>query len=147
MIVEEDVYDYLEHFGVKGMRWGVRTSATTGKSRKPVTPSKQLTPQARAARNRKRAIIGGGVLAIGAIAALRYLDKSGGKSMPSITMTGGTSKSQLFGASYLKANGSVKIKDIPKPKATTFREAFVAGPSGTTARNRTVVTKKRILAS
>ena len=34
MIDEEEVYDYLEHFGVTGMRWGVRTSASTGKNQK-----------------------------------------------------------------------------------------------------------------
>jgi len=37
-VTDEDIYDYLEHHGVRGMRWGVRTTHT-------VSDTIELTPQ------------------------------------------------------------------------------------------------------
>lgn len=34
MIIEEDVEDFLEHYGVKGMKWGVRKDRVSGADRR-----------------------------------------------------------------------------------------------------------------
>jgi len=52
---EEDIYEHLAHFGVKGMRWGQR--------------KKQLTTKELAEQKNKRAMIRGSI-AIGAILAI-----------------------------------------------------------------------------
>jgi len=64
MIIDEDVY--LEHFGTKGMHWGVR--------KKP-----ERTKEEKATRNKKIALIAGtGALAAGAIATAVILKRKGG---------------------------------------------------------------------
>lgn len=60
MIIDEDAY--IEHFGVKGMRWGVRKE---NKSSSSTTKIKEEKPN----RNKKAAIILGSVAASAAIAA------------------------------------------------------------------------------
>ncbi len=66
MIVEEDIY--LEHFGVKGMHWGVRNQRRGG------------TPEQRRAGNRKFArnlAIGAGVGVAGGLAVAAMLKHKG----------------------------------------------------------------------
>lgn len=51
MIIEESIY--LEHFGIKGMRWGVKNKKTSVSK-----PKKKLTKEQRQMRNISRALIG-----------------------------------------------------------------------------------------
>jgi hypothetical protein len=67
---EEDIYAFLEHHGVRGMRWGVRRA----RSSTTKAPKKPLTPQEKAVRRNK--IIGGALLvAGGALFAKMIIDQ------------------------------------------------------------------------
>lgn len=46
MITDEEVLDYLEHFGVKGMRWGVRKSSEQKQSNRNAKAQKYLNKAA-----------------------------------------------------------------------------------------------------
>jgi hypothetical protein len=61
-IESEDIYGFLEHHGVRGMRWGVRKARSSGStpSKKPKTPK---TPAEKSARNKK--ILGIAMLGVG----------------------------------------------------------------------------------
>jgi hypothetical protein len=71
--VDEEIVEYLEHFGVKGMHWGVRNSRS----------NVSLTPKERTAAEKKkfikRAAIGTGIaaVAVGAIIATSMLKGNG----------------------------------------------------------------------
>jgi hypothetical protein len=63
MISQQEVDDFLEHHGVKGMHWGVRKDDSGSGSR-----SRSLSPESRA-KLKKAAIIGGTVVAASLLAA------------------------------------------------------------------------------
>ena len=82
MIVEEDYY--LQHYGKKGMKWGVRntsrTVSTPAAAGTFVRGTKQRAAKQRIRqedynrnKNKERAIVAAGVLAAGSIYALRLL--------------------------------------------------------------------------
>lgn len=67
MIDEKEVNDFLEHFGVKGMRWGVRRRNSSNENR-----------SSRSKTSRNLGLIGaGGILAAGAAFAARTLSRRG----------------------------------------------------------------------
>ena len=66
----------LAHFGVKGMRWGVRKSETSSASSEP---KKRMS-------NKKKAAIGVGVLAVGTAVTLAVLGKHGNLPVQHISM-------------------------------------------------------------
>lgn len=65
-----DTDEFLEHFGVKGMKWGVRKERDSGSKQ----PHKVF--------NKRNAAIAGGVLAVGAGVAVAVLAKNGNIPMP-----------------------------------------------------------------
>lgn len=65
MIINEDVY--LEHYGKKGMRWGVRNNSNSKKQ--------ALTSEEKDKRNKKLAIILGSAAAVTAIGVGAYYAK------------------------------------------------------------------------
>jgi hypothetical protein len=80
MTTDEFVEEYLEHYGVKGMKWGVRKQRDDG------SPRRKLTP------NQKKAIVGG-VVAVGAITAMVVLGKQGKLPVDQIVNAGRALKS------------------------------------------------------
>ena len=75
MFIDEEVY--LEHYGVKGMKWGVRRERRKAKLA-------AMTPKERAAakRKRKRRINNGISLALGAIWLGLFLSEKGSRPPP-----------------------------------------------------------------
>ena len=75
MVTDEDVDVFLEHFGIKGMHWGVRKDRGTSSQ-----PAQAKTPFDHTKRNRNLkiagAVIGAAVITAGAI----YVAKHGGVS-------------------------------------------------------------------
>ena len=106
MIVEEDVEHFIEHFGKKGMRWGVLRKAKPGdwKSR----GAKQ-----------KLGLVAGGVVGynVTAIAVTKLL----GNKYPAVkvlAMAGGTVAGARVTRNLLQKEGSKKMSSLPaKPKA------------------------------
>lgn len=76
MIINEEVY--LEHFGVKGMKWGVRREKSETQSNTDQTPKKDNS-----SRNKK--IAAGVAVAAGAIAVAAILKRSGGVDIKSLS--------------------------------------------------------------
>lgn len=51
----EEVFDYLEHFGVKGMRWGKRKSGDSSSGEAPAKPKKFTKTEVNVEASRRRA--------------------------------------------------------------------------------------------
>lgn len=62
MITDDNIYDHLEHHGVRGMKWGVR-SARSSSSGPPKQSKKPKTTEEKRIRNNR--IIGGAMIAVG----------------------------------------------------------------------------------
>lgn len=106
MIIEEDVLEYLEHFGVKGMRWGVRKSG-----------SDQKTEHSNKKRN--AAIVLGSVVAVTAIAAgALYAKKHMGASTKDISKVSETTKN--FAESMAKEPVGIVHATRGKARGFTF---------------------------
>jgi hypothetical protein len=82
-VTDEDVYDYLEHFGVKGQRWGVRKAKAGPTGRKPAEKSPGQVALARKKRN-DRIVTGLAVGAIGLLIANRILVAQRGKQLTAL---------------------------------------------------------------
>ena len=67
----------LAHFGVKGMRWGVRNAPLSVSSD---TPKRKIS-------NKKKVAIGAGVLAVGTVVTLSVLAKQGNLPIKDISMS------------------------------------------------------------
>lgn len=67
-IEREDIYTFLEHHGVVGMRWGVRRARAPGVTKAPKKPK---TPEQKRARNNK--IAAAAMVAVGAALAAKML--------------------------------------------------------------------------
>jgi hypothetical protein len=85
MAIDDEVDDFLEHFGTKGMKWGVRKERTTGENDRAPVDKKALA---------KRVAIGAGILAAAAGAA--YLASQNYKS----TSTNSLSDSSIRAGSH-----------------------------------------------
>lgn len=65
MIMDEG--DYLEHFGVKGMKWGVRKQRTPSNEVSSTPKKKKLTPEQKASLIKTGIIVASGAIAVGNI--------------------------------------------------------------------------------
>lgn len=106
MIIDEEVY--LEHFGVKGMQWGVRRAQYKSR-RASRNRSGKLT-------GRQRVGVGLGAYGIGSIASVIAL-KSGSLNFASIVglpamVVGGV----MIRKRMLNKHGSKKLSELPAPK-------------------------------
>lgn len=69
MIIDEE--PYLEHFGVKGMKWGQRKTRETGNSQKRTTGDTQSSePQKKGLSSNQKKALAGGAAAGAVVAAL-----------------------------------------------------------------------------
>lgn len=105
-MIDEDVYvgDFLEHFGKKGMRWGVVRRAAPGdwKSR----GAKQ-----------KIGLVAGG--AVGYNVAALAVTKILGNKYPAVkvlALAGGAVVGARVTRNMLQKDGSKKVSSLPKPK-------------------------------
>jgi len=128
VIIDEDIY--LEHFGVKGMRWGQRKVG-----------AKTLTPrQQRAQSNRREALKKGliagaiaGTVATGAAIALYKMGDTGTR-MSKVSGLSKTRKGQQAARSMLKSRGASKVTKMSPELRQRAARASAASRSGMTAR-------------
>jgi len=120
-ITDEDVYAYLEHHGVKGMRWGARKAAPGPVGKKPAGKSAVDVELARRKRN-DRIATGLAVGAIGLLVANQILARNRKKQLKAISLETTRKQAeragQLFGA-YKKT-----------PMSQVVRTGFAVNPSG-----------------
>jgi len=126
-ITDEDVYAYLEHHGVKGMRWGTRKAAPGPTGRKPAGKSPIEAEIARRKRN-DRIATGLAVGAIGLLVANQILSSNRKKQLKEISrqatrqsLNNASKASQLFGA-YKKT-----------PMTQVVRTGFAVDTAGSAA--------------
>lgn len=125
MIIDEEVY--LEHFGVKGMKWGVRNFRNTQKKRKlnkygdkkakPLTKSQK---ESRKDRTITRAIIGTRMAVGAAFVAAMYASRDKGKLPPGFRLRddgpGARTATQI-----INAERNTQISSLKR----TFREGHI----------------------
>jgi hypothetical protein len=108
----KDPTEFLEHYGVKGMKWGVRRkrSRSSGGSDSNDSQSPQQKAVAdQAAKFKRRAAFGLGVAAVGTAATMYHLGKSGNMPAKEIAVD----KHLRKAAQLRQSIGSAKA---PKPK-------------------------------
>lgn len=119
-VTDEDVYAYLEHFGVKGQRWGVRKARAAPTGRKPAGKSPAQADYDRKKRN-DRIATGLAIGAIGLLVANRILVAQKGKNLTAMrkeqALLRRGSESNLFGAAK-------------KVKMSTVRQGFSVSSAG-----------------
>lgn len=77
--------DFLEHFGVKGMKWGVRTDSKQSSNRTPLSS------------NQKR-VVAGTAVTVGAAATVAILKVSGNRRAASVLAQALATKEQFNSA-------------------------------------------------
>ena len=80
-----DNEDFLEHFGVKGMKWGVRSDSKQSSNRTPLS-------------NNQKRIVAGSALAFGAAATVAILKVSGNRRAASVVAQAMATKKQFNSA-------------------------------------------------
>jgi hypothetical protein len=110
MIIDEA--GYLEHFGVKGMRWGHRKQRESGE-RSP--PKKKLTPEQRQRRIRIAFAVASGAIFVGQV----MLESRGHKARHAkgVRALQNERSRQEFADNVVKMAGKTKVSDIRPPKA------------------------------
>ena len=134
-IESEDIYDFLEHFGVQGMRWGVRRTARNmvlvpgspaAKAVKKVQESKK--PKTAAEKKlRNQRILGAAMIGVGgALFVKMIMDQN--KTMKA------RSAANIYNASK-NIKRAQQVNDIismnSATRMSTVRTGFTVGPSST----------------
>ena len=104
--------NYLAHFGVKGMRWGVRKSKTAVKTYKSKSSEQKASIKKKAA---IAATVGVGAVAVGV--ALKRHNKKTVVALPSWSATDRNGQ-KIFGDHSQIAK--VYVRDLPKLKVDPF---------------------------
>lgn len=103
--------DVLEHFGVKGMQWGVRKVRSVGRSAKKTKDFAREHP-----RTTKLAVAA--TAALGAAAAGRVLGNSGNRRLMTVALPGATgtlrdgSNVSFYGSGPMRLT-QVRMRDLP----------------------------------
>lgn len=120
-VTDEDIYDYLEHYGVKGMRWGAR-KAPPGRSSKQTNQRTAIEAEISRRKRNDRIATGLAVGAIGILVANQILSSNRKKKLKEISQQANRKNAakaaQLFGA----------VKRTPMTQVV--RTGFAVGPSG-----------------
>lgn len=99
MIIDEEVY--LEHFGKKGMKWGVRKDSSSD--------SKRVS-------NKKKAVAVG-VLVVGAAFTIAVLKKNGNTPISSIPKGPAAGEAYKFAIKLAREKSALRFGGIEKAKA------------------------------
>lgn len=143
MIVDESVY--LQHYGRKGMRWGVRTAKPTmpGPSKpRPLTGAAKTNQERKIAvekkikrqRNLKRAAIAGGTLAVGGVIAASIISRN-----RSIKATQLQQAAQLKSFQSSLSKSQQLLDSMAKVKYTSVQSGFAVSKSGVATPLNTLV--------
>ena len=102
--------EMLEHFGIKGQKWGVRRNRTSSNTPK--------TPMSR----KKKVVIGVGVaaVAVGVAATAYYLHKNGKHPLSTIDKGGGKVYKNIDSIPT-----KIKVSEIVQAKRSVDRERFI----------------------
>lgn len=72
-MIEQEIDGFLEHFGVRGMKWGIRNRRIPSIQNALKNRNRNLTPEQKRTRNKRMAIVGAGSVAlIGATTVVGY---------------------------------------------------------------------------
>lgn len=128
MTTEAEIDDFLEHFGVKGMRWGVRKANDTEDSSKS-----KLSPKTM--RNLKIAAgvgVGAAVL-VGGIFVRNYMSSSGGRTtIAEVARMAETNPGHAREAARIRSNMNLMNREIARDfrqVERTIDPRFIADPS------------------
>ncbi len=106
--------DFLEHFGVKGMKWGVRKTSDSD------TPSRSSS--SKSSKLKKAAVIAGGVALVAGAAYIAYKMNQTGVKIPVADLKTHTSTSA--GKSVAERLVKSPVMNSPIPKAPIPRRQF-----------------------
>lgn len=132
MIIDKD--EYLEHFGTKGMKWGVRKDRSAGGKSPPKKPKQPLTPQQIQTRvNIGLAVMGGAIFVAKIVAANHNVKVANARGASALRAEGGRQRQaqRLVGLAggqpvrsreatdWLRKNkmSGTKVSDIRPPAA------------------------------
>ena len=121
MTLDEEINNYLKHFGVKGMHWGVRKIRSNAKSNEPSSGIRRTIEEhpVAAVRVAKVTAIAGTAIAAGIIAHRSGVRLPDIRSSPSISS--GSAKS----ADILRNVGQQRFSAIPMPPIGGFAKPRV----------------------
>lgn len=115
MLIEMDADEFIEHFGTKGMRWGVRKSRSSSST--PLTKQQQATRDQRNKFLKRSAVSAGiGVAVVGALLAGHHI----------LNLSGGSNSRQvgkIAAGNTLKKVGSTSAKGMKTPSAAALKRS------------------------
>ena len=110
MTINDEVDEFLEHFGKKGMKWGVRNQPKTSTSAKSKEPKRKLTTGQKRALT--VAVVGGAAIAAGVLAHRSGVRMSSVSQSAQALRVGKTQSQDI-----LRRMGSERFSAIPMPPA------------------------------
>jgi hypothetical protein len=117
-MTHETVNDVLEHFGVKGMKWGVRKSRQSSESD---------GGDGKSGLSRNKKIVIASAVGVGVGVAAIAIARSRGVTLSSIRSGSTTAKGAKAASNALRSAGSTSAKSIPKSRPLTSAERSLVG--------------------
>jgi hypothetical protein len=114
MITDEEIYDFIEHRGVKGMHWGVRKSSPASRDATP----KEIAKGKGINKKKLAKEVGASVaVAAGAVAAAAFLHKRSQikiSQLPNLRVSGNPKHVENMVEMIAQRNRTLKISEIRK---------------------------------